>query len=142
MHLSPMPLPPNGPMTAADFASHRPGTVFPAADRAAATYTSQSYHSVGRKGLQLVIDVNTVTGGSTVTVSVLARDPATGAFVTYSEATTAALNAPGQTVLTLRPGLEEDAGVHVPIAVPMEFKIQAVVATDVVNFSVGGTLLP
>jgi len=135
-----MPLPPNGPISAADWASVRPGTVFSSVSRDAGTYTSQSYHSVGRKGLQLVIDID--AGAGNVTVSVLARNPATGDFVTYSEATTAALSGAGQTVFTIRPGLEEDAGVHVPIAIPMEFKIQAVVAAAALTFSVGGTLLP
>jgi hypothetical protein len=135
-----MPLPPNGPVTAADYATQRPGTVFPAATRSAATYDSQIYDALGRNGLQLVIDTN--SGAGNVTVSILARDPATGEFVAYAEATTAALAGVGQTIFTLRPGLEEDVNVNVPLALPNQFKIRAVVAAADLDFSVGGTLLP
>jgi hypothetical protein len=140
---NPTPLPPNGPITAADFASQRPGTVFPTLSRAPATYDSQEYHSLGAKGLQLFVDIDDVGAGpGTVTVSVLARNPANGEFVALPEAATTALNAAGQTVLTIRPGVEEDANATIAIALPHSFKIRAVVATNAVTFSVGGTLLP
>jgi hypothetical protein len=139
---NPTPLPPNGPISAEAFATQRPGTVFPAASRAAATYDSQEYHNLGAKGLQLVIDVDDVGGAGTLTVSVLIKNPATGEFLAYQEATTAAIAAASQVIFTMRPGLEEDANVNVALAVPLSFKIRAVVAVNAVTFSVGGTLLP
>lgn len=142
MSRHPMPLPPNGPISAADFATLRPGTVFPALSRAAATYTSQEYFNGGFPGLQLVIDVNDVGAAGTVVVSVLARDPATGEFVAIADAVTDTLDATGQTILSIHPALTEAANVDVSALLPHAFKIQAVVAANAVNFSVGGTLLP
>ncbi|MGH9238631.1 MAG: hypothetical protein ACRD3G_11395 [Vicinamibacterales bacterium] len=140
---NPTPLPPNGPITAATFATQRPGTVFPATSRAAATYDSQEYHNLGACGLQLVVDVNDVGGAGTVTVSVLARDPATGLFVPLPDATTAAIAVASQVVLSVHPALTEDAAdVNISVLLPHAFKVRAVVGGNAVDFSVGGTLLP
>src|SRR5262245_35702585 len=121
---NPMPLPPNGPVTADAFATTRPGTVFPSLSRAVATYDSQEYHSRGALGLQLTIDITNVGGAGTVTVTILARDEATGNFVALPEAVTTALAAVATTVFTIRPGVEEDANVTIAIALPRSFKIR------------------
>lgn len=138
---NPTPLPPNGPVTARAFESLRPGTVWESSSRAAGTYLSQEYHNLGAEGLQLWIDVD-VVGGGTVTVSVLARNPATGEFLAMTGVATTAIAAPGQASLQIYPGITELANAKVASLLPHSFKLQAVVATGPITFSVGGTLLP
>lgn len=137
------PLPPNGPITAATFATQRAGTVFPALSRAASTYLSQEYQNPGYQGLQLMIDVTSVGAAGTLEVFILARDPASGLFLPLPDATTGlSISTISQVVFSIHPALTDDPNVDVSALLPHAFRIGATVGVNAVAFSVGGTFTP
>lgn len=135
------PLPTNGTLSAREWKTWVPGTVFAAASRTNATYTSQEYFNPRHKGLRLIIDVNSVGAAGTLDVKIQVKDPITGTWYDWTEAAATQITAAGQAVFTIYPGIEEDAGANIANRLPITFRIVAVVGANAVDFSIWGELL-
>lgn len=121
-------------------AASRDGIVFPAASYAAATYTTDAFHTPDARGLRLFVDVTT-NGGGTTTITVQFFDPASQKWVASTEGSTAALGADATTVFNLYPGIEEDANVSDSNPFSRLWRLSMVVATATMVFSVGAETL-
>lgn len=91
----------------------------------AGTYVGQ-FQNLSHRGLKLSINITAISGTTpTLTVTILGKDPVSGA--TYVILASAALNATGETVLTVYPGVTVAANLSVSDVLPPTFVIQAVV---------------
>lgn len=137
-----VPIPFNGPLSASAWATLAPGTIFPSASRAVASYTTQEFANLRHSGAQFIIDVTDVGASGTVTVKVQVFDPTSASWVDLPDAVTAVLGAVAATVLTVHPGVTDDANSEVSAALPNRWRLRATVAVDAVSFSVSGVYLP
>lgn len=69
------------------------------------------------------------------------QDPATGNWVDLAGAVTAALAAVATTMLTIYPGITVAAGVAISSPLGLVWRLNVVVGTNAVVFSVGGQYL-
>lgn len=108
---------------------------FPSLSRAAATYNSSDLKAANAKRAHIVIDVTNVGGAGTLDVLVQGKDPVSGKYYTildFAQITTVTVVA-GK----IAPGIPAAAGLAVDDALPAEFRVNAIVGTNAVIFSVG-----
>ena len=120
------------------------GVILPSAAYPAATYNSTEFFNPLARGIRLFVNVTNANGG-TVAVSVQVKDPSSGGWNTI--ATSAAFGTATQLrTLTVYPSGTAAAGsattdtvITLPAGTAM--RIQTVVATATVTFSLGAELL-
>ncbi len=139
-----MPLPFNGPLSITAASAMVPGTVFESASRTNATYVTQEYNSLGRRGLRLIVDVDAVGAAGTFDLKLQTKNPITGEWHDLPEASITQITAAGQCLFQLYPGLEEDAGAgatSVSAILPENFRISMTIGVNAVTAKVWGELL-
>lgn len=120
-------------------AAQKDGVIFASASRNAGTYTTSDFFAPDVNGLRLYIDLTSVGGAGTVTVTIQGKDPVTGNYVAI--AASAALAAVATTILTLAPGVTETANVDIGDPLPSIWRLSVVVGGNAVTFSIGGEYL-
>jgi hypothetical protein len=130
-----------GPLDASS-GSQIEGVIFPSLSRTNATYNSGEMFNPDAKGLRLYIDLTSVGGAGTVTVTVETRDPVTDNWVSLDATiTTTALAAVATTTLTIYPGVTVVANKIFSAVVGTACRVKAVVGANAVTFSIGGEWL-
>ena len=87
----------------------------------------------GATGLHLVIDITAITAGS-LTVTIKGRDPISGKA--YTILASAALAAPGTTVLKVYPAITAAANLSVSDILPPEWQVLADITTGPVTATI------
>jgi hypothetical protein len=135
-----VPVPYPGALSVAEAAALIPGTIMPTADYAAATHVTNEMTNLRWRGVMLIIDINNVNTTGDITLKLQTFDGTT--WVDIPDAVSANLTSAGVTTLTLHPGADEDANVHISTQLPLRWRISVTVADAIVNFSVVGFYLP
>jgi hypothetical protein len=105
---------------------------------ASAGVTSGDQQNPTFRGIKVVVNITAISGTTpTLTVTLQGKDLASGTY--YTLLASAALNATGQTVLTVYPGLTASANVTANDIVPRTFHIVAAIGgtTPSVTYTVG-----
>jgi hypothetical protein len=116
--------------------THKQGTIFPSASRAAATYNSDAMVNPDCAGVRLFIDRTNVGGAGTVTVKIQVLDTCSGNWVDLTGAITTALATVATSCLTLYPGLTAAANDKIDGHLGYMWRVSATVGTNAVAFSV------
>lgn len=137
-HPVPSPLPAQAVAHNNYGAAQVPGTIFPSATRAAATYTSDAIHNPNALGVRLYVNVTDDGASGTVTVELQTKDPVSDTWLRIAGAVTAALTDTAvPSTLIVYPGVTAAANLAVSQPVGTTWRVVAVVATNDVVFSVG-----
>ncbi|MEE9609871.1 MAG: hypothetical protein V3W19_01400 [Desulfatiglandales bacterium] len=108
---------------------------FGSLSRTAATYNSSDLKPGNAKRTHIVVDVTNVGGAGTLDLLVQGKDPVSGKYYTildFAQITTVSVVA-GK----IAPGIPVVAGLAVDDVLPTEFRVNAIVGTNAVIFSVG-----
>lgn len=92
----------------------------------AGTATSSRQKNTQHVGVKIAINITAIPGGSTLVVTIRGYDPVSG--TAYTILASAALNATGETVLTVYPGLTASANLAANDVMPPTWDVTAVVA--------------
>lgn len=117
------------------------GTILGSESRAAGDHTSDPIKNYRHEGVRIFVNVTDVGAAGTVTVKIQVQDPVSGEWVDLTGATTAAIAATGAEHFTLYPGLTAAANDKVDGHLGLTWRVVATVATNAVEFSVGGEYL-
>jgi hypothetical protein len=121
--------------------AHQFGSIFPAALRPAAVYTSDPMENSRHIGVRLFFNLTVVGGAGTLVAKVQVQDPASKAWMDLAGAVTASLAAIATTMLTIYPSVTVAANVAVATPLGQKWRVVATVGGNDVNFSVGGEYL-
>lgn len=91
------------------------------------------------RGIKVFVNVTSVGGAGTVTVTIQGIDPVSG--VAYTALASTAIAATGLTVLTVYPGLPAAANASANDVLPRQWNVKAVVAANAVAFTVGASVI-
>jgi hypothetical protein len=116
-------------------------TVFSVNNPGAITVNGSDEANAEARGAIFIVNVSAVSGGATLTLSLQAKDPVSGNYVTVGGATTTALAAAGTTVLTVYPGVTTAANVAFSFPLPMIYRLQGVVAGGNITATVSAHLI-
>lgn len=127
----------------ASFAAPATETVVASALRTPATYNSSTFSDPGsHTGLRISVDASVVVATGTLICALQSKDPVSGNFVAVPGATTASITVAGTTDFVIQPNVTAVANRAVDISFPPTWRVQCIVGTANVTFSVGATYQP